>query len=240
MFLYRGFATETSPDRMIRKKPRKLRKPKDTSPEIQKVVDKIFMEKFGWKPRAQGVFATSDFYNAEMYSRGQLVHIIFPFDGFEYLWSPKIEDLYTDVLEKGYSYVGMKYELEFGPDSGNGVWKKGKKTVKKLESLPNYWDEYDDNEYNYDLERYEYANVVSFSDDDGETYWEERWVWVPVVTLEEFCNEMLSKEISKEYKDTNLAAAIKSGNEVMILCKYYYAVPVEYRVRPKRFIGLYD
>jgi hypothetical protein len=236
MFLYRGFEKRTDIDKMIRKKPRKLRRPKDTEPQLQKMVDKYFLEKFGWKPRAQGVFTTSDFDLAVGYSgTWDYAHIIFPFDGFEYIWSPKIEDLYTDILQT-YNF-GLNdaswddYDEKYGYESGNGYWQNGKRTIKKLDDLPNYWDEYEDTD---DLNM-----IVVFSSDEGETTKEETWKWVPDVSADEFNAEVLSKKL-KSYKNTNLPAAIKSGYEIMMLCKYYYAVPVKERVRPERFIGLYD
>lgn len=239
MFLYRGLTKKTS-DRMIRKKPRKLRHPKDTEPELQKLVDKLFQEKFGWKPRAQGVFATSDFYTAREYSGDwKTVHIIFPFDGFEYIWSPKIDDLYSTVLSDFDMATEYRLEREYGPESGKGYWKKGKETVEELELLPYYWDEYDDRAWSDESEKYEYGKVVTFSDDDGVTTWEEKWIWIPEISQKEYNIKYLEKKL-KTYKNTNFAAAIKSGHEIMMLCRFYYAIPVQDRVRPTRFIGLYD
>lgn len=232
-FFYRGLKYKPgTKNKMIRKKPRKLRRPRDTSIEAQKAFDKYMLEKFGWKPRAQGVFATSDFYDAEGYGGG---HIIFPYDGFEYIWSPKMEDAYSDILED-YGYYGeWEWTEKYEPDSGKGYWKHGKKTIKKLEQLPDYWDEYEDNESGDD---YKYSNTVMFSKEQREDMIdrEEKWEWIPDVSYKEYAQEKFEKELSS-YTNKGIEKCLKSpdGNEIMILCQYYYAIPIDEGMSPKEF-----
>src|SRR5574343_1636353 len=44
---------------------RKNRRPMDSKPIFQKMFDKYFFKKFGWKPRSEGVFVSGDYDNAE-------------------------------------------------------------------------------------------------------------------------------------------------------------------------------
>lgn len=97
--LYRGFS-ET--DIKIEKINHNwYRTPKDTPQEFHDFINEILYDKFGWLGR-NGVFSffmnisktQNSYFNKETY-------ILFPIGNFDYLWNPKIHDLYSD------------YELEF-------------------------------------------------------------------------------------------------------------------------------
>jgi hypothetical protein len=68
------------------------RKPLDTHPQISKLIDDQFNEKFGWKPRSQGVFCFSKERKHGATDFGKL-HQIVPIGNFKYLWNPAIPDL---------------------------------------------------------------------------------------------------------------------------------------------------
>jgi hypothetical protein len=76
----------------VSKVPRKNRKPKDTSEITHKVLDKLFYEKFGWRARSEGLFCiggrSGTYYGNNRY-------IIFPKNGFKYVYSDNIDDLYA-------------------------------------------------------------------------------------------------------------------------------------------------
>lgn len=73
------------------------RKPKDTFAFITKFVDDTLEDKFGWKPRTQGLFVSSEYETVRDYGR---VFAIFPIGEFEFLYSPKIKDLTINLSKK--------------------------------------------------------------------------------------------------------------------------------------------
>lgn len=74
-------------------KPRKNRKPSDTPPELQKKIDEEFKKRFGWKPRSSGIFTFGD---SDSHGYGY-PYAVFPSNGFRFLWSPEIIDLYMKI-----------------------------------------------------------------------------------------------------------------------------------------------
>ncbi len=77
------------------KTPRKMRKPKDTDVETHKKLDGLFYDKFGWKVRSEGLFTTMSSYHNQYYGSNQ--YIIFPKNGFKYVYNPDVRDLYTTI-----------------------------------------------------------------------------------------------------------------------------------------------
>jgi len=78
--------------------PPKNREPLSSAPWIQKMVDDALEERFGWRPRSSGVFALSLYPGLfappqEISDYGK-TYMFFPYDGYEYIWSEKISDLY--------------------------------------------------------------------------------------------------------------------------------------------------
>ena len=61
------------------------------------ILDELFEKKFGWKPRSGGVFCTGSEATASGYGDA---YIFFPIGDFEFLWSPKIHDLYDHVTTR--------------------------------------------------------------------------------------------------------------------------------------------
>lgn len=73
-------------------KPRKDRRPTDTPQDIQIELDKAFKSEFGWKPRSQGVFSFGRARDAAFYG---YPYAVFPSNGYKFLWSPNVPDLYV-------------------------------------------------------------------------------------------------------------------------------------------------
>ena len=74
---------------------RKDRRPKDTNIEVHEKLDKLFLEKFEWRARSNSVFT--------WIISGVMKPLFFPIGKFDYIWSPNVYDLYTDVHpEMGY------------------------------------------------------------------------------------------------------------------------------------------
>jgi hypothetical protein len=99
-FLYRGYSSTTSLSNWgegpiyFRKTTRMDRKPKDMYPGTHDKLNKLFYKKFGWKPRSEGVFCTSDRGTTSGYGD---TFFLFPIGTFKYVWSPEIEDLWTHI-----------------------------------------------------------------------------------------------------------------------------------------------
>lgn len=79
-------------------KPRKNRFPSNTPDEIHEYMDQLLKKKFGWKPRSEGVFASSDRNQLE-YIYGE-PHLFFPIGNYKYVYNPKIRDIFMYFDEK--------------------------------------------------------------------------------------------------------------------------------------------
>lgn len=71
---------------------RKNRKPLDTPKKYHKVVDKLFLEEFGWKARSEALFCWSKFFSDDT---AQKMWMVFPAGDYKYLWSEKVFDLWN-------------------------------------------------------------------------------------------------------------------------------------------------
>lgn len=79
--------------------PRSNRRPTDTPSKIQEDLDDEFESSFGWRARSEGVFCTGSISTARSYNRPTgTAYVIFPKNGFKYIWSPEYKDLFTDVI----------------------------------------------------------------------------------------------------------------------------------------------
>jgi hypothetical protein len=70
------------------------REPKDTPKIIQKRIDELLKSKFGWKPRADGLFVWIQKRKIPSFKRN-MGRIIFPANGYKYVYCPEIIDLYN-------------------------------------------------------------------------------------------------------------------------------------------------
>ena len=97
--LYRGYESNKT---FFSKTPRKDRKPTDTPQRLSDSLNREFKKKFGWKPRAEGVFCTPDHIFATDYGNN---YLFFPFDGYKYIWSPTISDSYIHIIDTIADYL---------------------------------------------------------------------------------------------------------------------------------------
>jgi len=123
--LWRG-ASKSKTKSIIQVTPRTDRQAKDMAPEVQYELDNWFEKKFGWRPRSEGVFATGSKNMAYNYGDGP-PYMFFPIGKFEFLYSPSINDLYSDI--EGEQYYGFiangeldeyEYEYEWEREYGEG------------------------------------------------------------------------------------------------------------------------
>lgn len=70
------------------------RKPSTTPPHWQKMINEWFQENFGSPWRSNAIFTTGARAQAEYYGKP---YEVYPKDGFKYLWSPKIKDLFLYI-----------------------------------------------------------------------------------------------------------------------------------------------
>lgn len=74
---------------LVRKRVRKNRRPKDSWEEYSEYLDNALKEKFGWKPRSEGLFVSGNYMMASSYGH---VHVIFPVGNFKYIWNTDYKD----------------------------------------------------------------------------------------------------------------------------------------------------
>jgi len=105
--------------------PKSDRIPIDTPKDVHHVIDNLLKAKFGWKPRSEALFVwITEQKNPRWnwYSFWKEVRLIFPIDGYKYVYSSMIGDLF------------LKYE-----------------TFLNDYDYPIYPDSYDDNKINNDI-----------------------------------------------------------------------------------------
>lgn len=85
-----------------KKKTRKDRQPLSTPLNVHNMLDTLFVKRFGWKVRSEGVFT----YGAEGYLYS---HYLFPIGKFKFVYSPLVKDLWDYLIE-------LKHDLRIGWD----------------------------------------------------------------------------------------------------------------------------
>jgi len=127
--LYRGIVVPFDADPFISKKVRLTnRKPRNTHIELHAEINDYFTEAFG-APFRDAIFCSGRWADASYYGRP---YYIFPRGNFQYLWSPKVPDLYekleVDIRQhpgKTIEYIKkLEYqttELQRGIDSNNEI-----------------------------------------------------------------------------------------------------------------------
>src|SRR5574343_57678 len=90
-WLYRG--TEDTSD-FVMKTVRKNRTPMTTPKLVQKTLDELFFNKFGWNPRSQSAFISGDKGQAEGYGEA---YLFFPIGEYRFVWSKDVRDLFDEV-----------------------------------------------------------------------------------------------------------------------------------------------
>lgn len=93
--LYRGISGP--PLRLQKKSIRTGRVPKDTPNELHEMYDRWFKENHGIAFRSNSIQATGSKIKAEDFGR---LHVIFPTNGYKFIWSPDIRDFTDDINPK--------------------------------------------------------------------------------------------------------------------------------------------
>lgn len=115
----------------IEKTVRKNRRPKDTPDEIQKIVDDAFYKKFKVRPRSSSFFTTPIYTIAEDYGE---VYAIFPQGNYKIIWSPDINDFFSDVIEE--SPLNLEGSDEFDEYDWKIEWNTNYNSIQ--DKFPNF------------------------------------------------------------------------------------------------------
>lgn len=213
--LFRGSNSkgpEVSPN-VYRCVPRTDRRPKDTNWTHHIEVNELFKEKFGWYVRSEGVFASTKTYSAASY--GDL-NLFLPINGYEYVWSRKYNDLYSDFLENLEDFL-------YDETSTNGYWlhpitKQKFTDTNQFKQIKGY--------ITYKFEDYDTRDVlILYKDNKTNIKQEISMKFITEIDKDELrINEM--KKVIKTYKSTDLFSAFKgnTGREIVFKCKYFYLI----------------
>ena len=245
-FMYSGRNTQKD---VFVGKVRSDREPKDSDPEIHKMLDDSLKRKFGWNGRSNAIFCTGSERQASNYGYS---YLIFPINRYKFIYHPYIEDFIDVIDEEGLD--GIVDELEENenfedkmlddareeyyheyekPGSNGSFWYDGIQIFEYLE---------DEN----DVEDYVISHLDEFGLSDEDDYSSYNVEWYPNLSWEEFIDEYRVEwmngnqdvikdmaydkaqekidEYVKNCKSTNIGNAIKSKHEIMVNCKKYYAV----------------
>lgn len=97
------------PTEVFIKSVRKDRKPRNTNTELSRRIDNWFRRKFDWAPRAEGVFVFGEEGRFSTSAYGVNQCVVFPVGKFSYVWSPKVDDLYTEIPSKIFNDVSGRW-----------------------------------------------------------------------------------------------------------------------------------
>lgn len=255
---------EKSIDGLWVKSARRDRRTLDTNPDVSDLFDDMFEDKFGMRLRRQGVFATKDPQDANTYSKyhsdikKRKSYIFFPIGYYEYFWSPKVYDLFSDIeREKWYLYYnfgGSDFEYEWSYLYGDprkdafgdarGYFKLfGKKIPSSVipHRIPSYIID------NYEKFGLEKTDSDSFTK-DGKVILHKTTIfnhiseleWVPDMELGEYIEDKKADvenevyEIVKNYKKDGLDEIKRQ--EIIFNLSTYYVVDEKYYFKIKEWI----
>jgi len=133
-FLYRGLHGVS--DDMGIKTPRADRMPKDTSKNGHEYLGNLFKKYHGWNARKEGVFC---FGNPAWAGDYGITYIIFPVNGYKYVWSDDITDLYA--------YVSDEYNFSYDDKHAQFciLW-NDKELECFVDDIMNNYDDYNEDE----------------------------------------------------------------------------------------------
>jgi len=192
---------------------------KDTSQETHNILNDLFKKRFKWYVR-NGVMTTGNISDASSYGT---VYLFFPIGKYKFVWSPKVDDLYSEIdveYKHMYSFdeyygsdIRYDWEEEYGKDR-KGHWEYDGEEIDNTEDL------------RYELE------------DTEEDFDKDLLYWIPDMDYDEYESARRGEyekeredyffDLVKKYTDKNLRGAINSGNEVIFNCDKYYLVDINY------------
>jgi len=106
-YMYRGISPKSTRAERFIGTPVANRRPQDMPFQFHSFMDNLFLQKFDWRARSSAIFCTGDTDQAKYYGT---LYKIFPTDGFKFIWSDKVRDLFGE-------YDMFKYSS--GPHQNN-------------------------------------------------------------------------------------------------------------------------
>lgn len=234
----------------------KDRLPSDTPLCFSEKIDDYFESRGFRVSRKNSIFATGDYRKAVPYTDNveDDMYIIFPSKGFSFLWNPKVEDMFLSY----YKFFNFNFEkLNNAPPMDKILYMRNivdnffsvdldKETKETIEKIYFYYirakNEYEDNGKLNDSEYFfkfveiwnNLSKNISFQEDVGKIV----KFFIDYVGTPEACEYLDVDENSeiKYYTDKNLLDAIKSGNEIMITGKSYFAINFSFFEENSKFI----
>lgn len=118
---------------LFRKQVRKDRKPADTQKEIHHILDDWFEEEMGMRARSQALFVFGENGREAATEYGGGLCVVLPIGTFHYVWSPKVKDLYYDVIrEKVQTLPRFEKPASIQPEF---IGSDGKPDLEKFDEL---------------------------------------------------------------------------------------------------------
>jgi hypothetical protein len=110
-FLYRGIRGGAPAEEFVGRS-RDDRRAKSSGYELQRNIDNA-LKMGGFKAlRSNSIYTISNIGVASWYGPATGIYIVFPINGFDFTWSPKVEDLYVDI-DRLYSDVPIHVKSDF-------------------------------------------------------------------------------------------------------------------------------
>lgn len=188
-----------------------VRPARDSNKLLHKLLDKFFVEHFGFPYRSKGTFVTANETTASGYG---YAGIFFPVNGYSYVFSKEIEDAYTAFQNTKSSHVAP----------GSSVLYK-RIIVDMYNEVMKLFDEYlSDNDVNDPISphvRDTYFASFSRALENG---------FLPNIENEWFTIvEKWLKRNPKIYQNTGIKelTSSKKRNEIMFSCKKYYLISTD-------------
>jgi hypothetical protein len=252
-FMYSGRSSHSS---FFKGNVHSYREPKDTDKQVHEMLDNKLKKKFGWNGRSNSIFCTGNKKQADNYG---YIFIIFPTNKYKFIYNPDVEDFVDVIPEDIYEWDEFLDKDEIDDKIEDDALEEWEEKYNTPGTLGNFY--YDGNELpdnirdENDAEEFILNNLSDFDLEEEDDYSDYELQWVPEMDLESFIDyeyrdywmqthqkelkDMTMQEIEdridsyvSQCKSTDIHKAIKTGNEIMVNCKEYYAFSSEDYEKP--------
>lgn len=234
----------------------KDRRPLDNKLATHEYLNSLYKSKFGINLRSECVFCSSDFNEIlRTYTKGlnkKEIYYIIPIGNYEIYWNKKIKDMYwyfqdevpllheldsinrvtnlfdllfnslNDVVDSQFINIDNNIEdimdyFKFNNYSLYLIDKKFYLFIKQGKSSIRYnLKTFLEKEYENSIKTYEEIEITA------------NFIQPFILKLVSLIRKKIEKDVLNNTIKGNLSQAIKSGNEIMIDCKKYYLINMEY------------
>lgn len=129
--LYRGM--QIIDEILYNKIIRKHRVPTDIPHDFHSFIDRYFKQHFDYYFRSNAMFMTSNYGFASAYGQ---VYAVYPVDSFQFLWSPKVKDLYpilAKIMRQKYKFDIQEFESGYDNEQIEKILNDLSNILKDLE-----------------------------------------------------------------------------------------------------------